>query len=224
MNKQKGISSLSGIVMIVSAVVIVGGLITWQLWPEEEVPSPPSVASTTPTSIPSPTPSPTPTPPLTVNERITKISSPLINQEINSPVLIGGQSDTFEGNVRIKIKDDNGTLLADTFTMGGAYGTLQPFHKEVSYDYPTTSKGTVEIFEDSAKDGEEINKVIIPVIFGDYSDETAEWNQYENVVHNYKFRHPSYLEKRFSARDLPLGFRIHVIQLIQQRSNELWKG
>jgi len=111
--------------------------------------------------------------------------------------------------VRIKIKDDNGILLADTFTMGGSYGILQPFHKEVFYDSPTAPKGVVEIFEDDVKDGGEINKIIIPVVFGDYSDETADWKTYTNEEYGFEFKYPgewNIAEKRFSIGSCAVRF------------------
>lgn len=97
------------------------------------------------------------------------VTSPTANQTITSPVLVKGQSDTFEANVRIKIKDSNGKVLADTYTMGGAYGQSAPYSKSVSYSFPSARGGIVEVFENSAKDGTEINKITTPVIFGEGS-------------------------------------------------------
>jgi len=75
---NKGISTTAGILIVASVVVVAGGIITWQVWPTREAPSPYPTVSPTPTT----TPSPSPTPPLIVNERITNIDSPLIDQEI----------------------------------------------------------------------------------------------------------------------------------------------
>lgn len=105
----------------------------------------------------------------TSNEYL-EVDSPSLNQTIESPVGISGKSNFFEANTRIRIKDDNDKVLADTFTTAeGWMGELHPFSEEVSYETPSAEKGVVEVFEESAKDGSEINKVTIPVIFYDYN-------------------------------------------------------
>jgi hypothetical protein len=96
------------------------------------------------------------------------VTSPTPNQIITNPVRVSGKSNTFEGNVRIRIKDDNNKILADTFTGGGTLGTLAPFTKDVFYIKPSAPKGVIEVFEVSPKTGEEINKVSIPITFGPY--------------------------------------------------------
>ncbi len=50
MNKQKGISSLSWIVIVLSVVIVAGGITTWQMWPKQEAPTPSSSPASTPTS------------------------------------------------------------------------------------------------------------------------------------------------------------------------------
>ena len=62
MNKQKGISSSLGILIVLLVAIVVGGIITWQMWPKMETSTPPPVVNPTPTTTPSPSPSPTPSP------------------------------------------------------------------------------------------------------------------------------------------------------------------
>lgn len=98
-----------------------------------------------------------------------QVKIPQKNSAIKNPVIVEGKANVFEANVRIKIKDDSGNILADTFaTAEGAYDKLYPFNTEINYDAPATQKGIIEVFEESAKDGGEINKVVIPVKFEDY--------------------------------------------------------
>ncbi len=100
-----------------------------------------------------------------------QVESPQKSESINNPVLISGKANVFEGNVRVRIKDKNENILADTFiTAFGAYDKLYPFEKEISYTAPTFQNGIVEIFEEDMKDGGEKNKIIIPVVFEDYVD------------------------------------------------------
>lgn len=64
MNKQKGIASLSWIVIILSVAIIAGGITTWQMWPKNEVPTPSQTIESTLTT-PSPTATQTIEPTLT---------------------------------------------------------------------------------------------------------------------------------------------------------------
>lgn len=96
------------------------------------------------------------------------VTSPTANQTITSPVLVKGQSNTFEGYVSIRIKDSNGKVLANDQGHGG-FGQMSPYSKSVSYSPPSARTGIVEVFENSAKDGSEINKVTKGVIFGDFN-------------------------------------------------------
>jgi len=97
-----------------------------------------------------------------------EVISPFPYQRIISPVLVSGKSNFFEANTRIRIKDNNNEILADIFTTAeGWLGELYPFSKEVSYNKPSIKEGVVEVFEESAKDGREIKKITIPVIFED---------------------------------------------------------
>ena len=98
-----------------------------------------------------------------------QIESPTQNTTIKDPVLISGKADVFEANVRVRIKDENKNILADDFiTASGWMGELYPFEKEISYNPPTSQNGIIEVFEENVKNGNEINKVIIPVVFENY--------------------------------------------------------
>jgi len=169
---NRGISTPVAVFVILIFLLIVGAAILWEV----KIGCPSS-------GLPSPSPTPL------SNEFIT-VTSLVIDQEIESPVLVQGESNTFEANVRIRIKDDNGNVLADTFTMGGAYGEMKPFSMEVVYDSPSVPTGVVGVFENSAKDGSEINRITVPVIFQDYSDQTADWKIYRNEEYGFEIHYP----------------------------------
>jgi hypothetical protein len=98
-----------------------------------------------------------------------EVTAPAPYQKIASPVSVLGNSNFFETNTRIRVKDEAGNILADTFTnANGWMDKLYPFLANVFYDAPSSPRGFVEVFENSAKDGSEQNKITIPVIFGDY--------------------------------------------------------
>jgi hypothetical protein len=77
-----------------------------------------------------------------------------------------GMNNTFENNVRIRIVGADGRVLADTFTTGhGPMGTWGRFETTVPFDRGANTTGKVVVFENSAKDGSEINAVEVPVRF-----------------------------------------------------------
>ncbi len=98
-----------------------------------------------------------------------QVKSPQKNAIAKNPVLISGKANVDEANVRVKITDDNENILVDTFiTADGWMDKLYPFEKEISYGTPQTENGLIEIFEESARDGSEIYKIEVPVVFEDY--------------------------------------------------------
>ena len=100
-----------------------------------------------------------------------QVKLPQENAIIKNPVLVSGKANVNEANVRIRISDDNKNILADNFiTADGWLDNLYPFEKEIDYEIAQTKNGLIEIFEESAKDGSEIYKIEIPVIFGEYAN------------------------------------------------------
>jgi len=94
-----------------------------------------------------------------------KVDSPKINQVITSPVLVSGQAAVFEAQVNARIKDESGLILAETSFMTKEGQTMSPFSTKIKFKKPSHKKGTLEVYEISAKDGAEIHKISIPVIF-----------------------------------------------------------
>jgi len=100
-----------------------------------------------------------------------QVKLPQENATIKNPVLISGKANVNEANVRIRISDDNKNILADNFiTADGWLDNLYLFEKEIDYEIAQTKNGLIEIFEESAKDGSEIYKVEVPVIFKEYAN------------------------------------------------------
>ena len=92
------------------------------------------------------------------------VQSPLLGERVSSPVHISGTANVFEAVVSIAILDQNGRVIASTFTMAtcgtGCRGT---FETDVAYDVDATQHGTIRVYEVSAMDGSEIHVVNIPV-------------------------------------------------------------
>jgi len=92
------------------------------------------------------------------------VTSPVKDQVITSPVTIRGNARVFEATVSFRLKDAAGNVLAEGFTTAaeGAPGRGD-FEGELAFKPDGSGQGQLEIFEESMKDGSDLNKVIIPV-------------------------------------------------------------
>ncbi len=95
-----------------------------------------------------------------------EVLSPRTGDSIKSGFRVEGNARTFESNVRIRLTDDQGIFLIDTNTTANApdVGQFGPFEKTLVFETDAKT-GTLEVFQNSAKDGAEIDKVTIPVVF-----------------------------------------------------------
>lgn len=95
-----------------------------------------------------------------------EVLSPRTGDNIKSGFRVEGNARTFESNVRIRLTTDDGTVLIDTNTTANApdVGQFGPFEKTLVFSTDAKT-GTLEVFQNSAKDGSEIDKVTIPVVF-----------------------------------------------------------
>ena len=95
------------------------------------------------------------------------VQTPQPNALVKSPLIVSGMERTFEQNVVLRLRDGKGVELIKTFTTGTApdLGIHGPYRAELKFETPKTKTGTLEVFQGSAKDGSEIDKVIIPVRF-----------------------------------------------------------
>jgi hypothetical protein len=92
------------------------------------------------------------------------VEAPLIGQRVSSPVTISGTANVFEATVSIRILDEDGDELANTFTTATCgTGCRGDYSIAVSYSVDHQQQGTVEVFESSAQDGSAINVQSIPV-------------------------------------------------------------
>jgi hypothetical protein len=94
------------------------------------------------------------------------IDTPRKSDSVSSPLIIKGEVRVFENIISIRILAKSGKILAETTTYADSpkVGQFGKFQKDVTF-YPTEKEGTLEIYQISAKDGSEIDKVIVPIIF-----------------------------------------------------------
>ncbi len=92
------------------------------------------------------------------------VRSPLIGQDVTSPIRVAGTANVFEAVVSITLLDANGNELVSTTTMATCgTGCRGAYAKAVPYTIAQTQTGTVRVYEVSAKNGTPTNVVEIPV-------------------------------------------------------------
>ena len=92
------------------------------------------------------------------------VTHPSENQVVGIPLLIKGSARVFEGTVQIRLSDNSGTVLAESFATAseGAPGRGD-FETSLKFNLPSEGKGTLEVYWESPKDGSEQDKVTVPV-------------------------------------------------------------
>ena len=120
-----------------------------------------SISATEPATAEPPTPTPAPTePPVwTAPAEAIELFSPVNGSVYHSPLEVIGFSQTFEGNVVVRLLDQNGAVIAERNATGGSVDGFDFFHTTLRYIAWDVQEATLEVFEVSAQDGSEINKV-----------------------------------------------------------------
>jgi|SRR5579864_6398653 len=86
---------------------------------------------------------------------------------VDDPVQVAGVGTGFEGVFAARVRDANGTQLTQVTINAGGTGIWANYQASLALgSIPSTPQGTLEVFESSAKDGSDINKVTVPITFG----------------------------------------------------------
>lgn len=94
-----------------------------------------------------------------------RVNHPASGDVVADPVHVAGYGTAFKGSISLRVKDEVGTVVAEGNAMGGS-GPLAEYKTDLSIsEKPISQLGMVEVFEHSAKDGTEIHKVSVPVVF-----------------------------------------------------------
>jgi hypothetical protein len=122
---------------------------------------------------------------------------PRAHDIVDDPVEIAGVGTGFEGTLQARVRDNRGRELVQRHFQAGGTGIWGNFFLRVDVPgVPGNPHGTLEVFEISAKDGSEINKRIVRIVFGR------------------------------SLQDPYLGFAVHVVRRGETLSSiaEQWYG
>ena len=91
------------------------------------------------------------------------VENPAVGDTVSSPMRLSGTANVFEAVFRMKLADANGKVLAKGQVQASSgTGTRGIFSTLVLFA-PTTTTGTLTVWEVSMKDGSAINVVRIPL-------------------------------------------------------------
>jgi hypothetical protein len=99
--------------------------------------------------------------------RFIKINHPAPGDVIRNPAHVAGYGTAFEGTISLRIRDDDGTVIAEGSTQGGSNGVIGEFKADLEFDRrPNQRLGVVEAFEESASgSGEDLHLYRVPIVF-----------------------------------------------------------
>jgi hypothetical protein len=125
--------------------------------------TPTAEPTVTPTVTIEPTPTPTATLVWTDPDQAIEVFSPVADGLYHSPIEVRGFSQTFEGVVNLRLSTEGGEVLAERTALGGSVDGFDFFNSYLRFTVSEVISATLEVFEESAKDGSEIHKVSIPL-------------------------------------------------------------
>ena len=86
---------------------------------------------------------------------------------VDDPVAVCGVGTGFEATIAARVRDGNGAELVQVAIRAGGTGIWGNYHAELPLGAaPATAQGFVEVFGFHAGTGDEIEKVVVPVVFG----------------------------------------------------------
>lgn len=99
-----------------------------------------------------------------------RVDQPQPNDIVGNPVRISGLGTGFEGDVRARVLDSNGTVLGEGPVQAGSMGTLAAFQMQLPLaQAPATVEGTVQVYAPSPRgepEDEFAGMVAVPVLLG----------------------------------------------------------
>ena len=91
------------------------------------------------------------------------IDSPGRNASVHSPFHVSGTANTFEARFILELRTGGRTLSRSTVTATSGSGSPGTFDVSIRYSVPEETRGELRAYELSAKNGEPINVVTVPI-------------------------------------------------------------
>jgi len=86
---------------------------------------------------------------------------------VDDPVEVAGVGTGFEGTLQVRVRNHAGDEIAQRHFNVGGTGIWGNFFLRVDVPgVPNRPRGTLEVYENSPEDGSEINKRVVPIVFG----------------------------------------------------------
>ncbi|MDG4758373.1 Gmad2 immunoglobulin-like domain-containing protein [Micromonospora sp. WMMD710] len=93
------------------------------------------------------------------------VTGPVPGDRVSAPLTVTGTADVFEATVSVRVLDAAGREVASGFgTAGCGSGCRGGYRVVVGWRTTREQRGTVEVYEVSARDGSRINTVAVPVV------------------------------------------------------------
>lgn len=92
------------------------------------------------------------------------VTAPVAGQKISGSFTLKGSARIFEATINYRLKDSAGNILLEGYVMASAGAPDRgDFSKTITFSPSSSGSGKLEVFEQSMKDGSDINKVVIPL-------------------------------------------------------------
>jgi nucleoid-associated protein YgaU len=86
---------------------------------------------------------------------------------VDDPVEVAGVGTGFEGTLQARLRNAAGDEIAQRHFNAGGTGIWGNFFFRIDVpSVPSRPRGTLEVYEISAEDGSEIDKRVVPIVFG----------------------------------------------------------
>ena len=96
-----------------------------------------------------------------------RVRQPRPHDIVDDPIVVAGVGTGFEGTLQVRVRDRQGNEIVHKHFMAGGTGIWGNFLVRLDVPgVPSHPRGTLEVYEISAKDGSEINKRVVPIAFG----------------------------------------------------------
>lgn len=92
-----------------------------------------------------------------------KVNAPIPGEEVGGQLSLRGEGRVFESVVSYRLKDEAGRVVTAGIVMANApdMGQFGPFEKVITFTKPPGTRLILEVFQASARDGSDTDKVIV---------------------------------------------------------------